>query len=68
MFLMFFSFQGLIKSTPQTFQRFFWHSGDSLITYLKIYTLIHFSQSSSITEASLSDCLVSYPGHTLGES
>ena len=25
-------------------------------------------QSSSITEASPSDCLVSYPGHLLGES
>ena len=26
------------------------------------------SQSSSITEALSSDCLVSYPGHSLGES
>ena len=30
--------------------------------------LLHISQSSSITWISPSDCLVSYPGHSLGES
>ena len=30
--------------------------------------VLHIPQSSSITEASPSDCLVSYPGHSLGES
>ena len=30
--------------------------------------VLRISQSSSITWASLSDCLVSYPGHSLGES
>ena len=30
--------------------------------------VLHISQSSSITRASLSDCLVSYPGHSLRES
>ena len=30
--------------------------------------LLRIPQSSSITEASQSDCLVSYPGHSIGES
>ena len=30
--------------------------------------VFHIPQSSSITEVSLSDCLVSYPGHSLRES
>ena len=30
--------------------------------------VLHIPQSSSITRASPSDCLVSYPGHSLGES
>ena len=30
--------------------------------------VLHIPQSSSITGASPSDCLVSYPGHSLGES
>ena len=30
--------------------------------------VLHISQSSTITEASPPDCLVSYPGHSLGES
>ena len=30
--------------------------------------VFHIPQSSSITEASPSDCLVSYAGHSLGES
>ena len=30
--------------------------------------VLHISQSASIIEASPSDCLVSYPGHSLGES
>ena len=30
--------------------------------------ILHIPQSSSITRASLSDCLVSYLGHSLGES
>ena len=30
--------------------------------------VLHIPQSSSITGASPSDCLVSYPGHLLGES
>ena len=30
--------------------------------------VLRIPQSSSITEASPSDCLVSYPGHSLGES
>ena len=30
--------------------------------------VLHIPQSSSITEGSSSDCLVSYPGHWLGES
>ena len=30
--------------------------------------ILHIPQSSSITETSSSDCLVSYPGHSLGES
>ena len=29
--------------------------------------VLHIPQSTSITGASLSDCLVSYPGHTLGQ-
>ena len=29
--------------------------------------VLHISQSSIITETSPSDCLVSYPGHSLGE-
>ena len=31
-------------------------------------SVLHIPQISSITEASPSDCLVSYPGHSLGES
>ena len=30
--------------------------------------VLHIPQSSSITEASPSDCSVSYPGHSLGKS
>ena len=30
--------------------------------------VLRIPQSSGITEASLSDCLMSYPGHSLGES
>ena len=30
--------------------------------------VFHIIQSSSITGASLSDCLVSYPGHSMGDS
>ena len=30
--------------------------------------VLHIPQNSSITRASLSDCLVSYPGHSVGES
>ena len=30
--------------------------------------VLHIPQNSSITGASQSDCLVSYPGHSLGES
>ena len=30
--------------------------------------VLHIPQSSSITEASPSDCLVSYQGHSLGDS
>ena len=42
--------------------------GQSVPASNGIEGVLYIPQSSSITEASLSDCLVSYPGYLLGES
>ena len=44
-----------------------WSAGCFVLSHINPFWVLRIPQSSSITGASPSDCLVSYPGHLLGE-